>query len=69
MSDELVERVTWKINRDSAEDKVRDFLDWMKAVKRDVKHVVSKINIFLEIYNLATTLSNWALPGTTELMI
>lgn len=31
----------WSINRDSAEDKLRDFLEWMYAVKTDTLHHVS----------------------------
>lgn len=36
----MVERVKWQVNRDSPEDKHRDFLKWMDAVKRDTKHNV-----------------------------
>ncbi len=31
----------WNVNRDSPEDKLRDFLEWMKAVKRDTRHQVT----------------------------
>jgi inositol 1,4,5-triphosphate receptor type 1 len=34
----IVEKVKWQINRDSAEHKLRDFLMWMKPVKRDTLH-------------------------------
>ena len=36
-----MERVKWQINRDSAEDKLRDFLEWMYALKKDTLHHVS----------------------------
>jgi inositol 1,4,5-triphosphate receptor type 1 len=39
LPEELIEKVKWRVNRDSAEDKVRDFLEWTKAVKREVQHV------------------------------
>ena len=35
LSEDVRETVNWNINRDSAEDKLRDFLDWFKAVKID----------------------------------
>ena len=38
----MIERVKWNVNRDSPEDKLRDFLEWMKAVKRDTIHSVSE---------------------------
>ena len=41
LPEEIIEKVKWSVNRDSAEDKVRDYLAWMKAVKREVIHVVS----------------------------
>ena len=37
----MVEKVKWQINRDSAEHKLRDFLEWMEAVKRDTLYHVS----------------------------
>ena len=36
-----MEKVKWNISRDSPEDKLRDLLEWMKAVKRDTTHSVS----------------------------
>ena len=36
----LVERVKWNVNRDSPEDKLRDFMDWMKAIKKETLHHV-----------------------------
>lgn len=41
LSEELVEKVKWQVNRESAENKVRDFLEWMKAIKGIVNHLVS----------------------------
>ena len=35
-----MERVKWNVNRDSAEGKLRDFLKWMKAVKKETEHKV-----------------------------
>ena len=29
------------VNRESPEDKIRDFTKWMDSVKREVKHLVS----------------------------
>ena len=40
LSHNLVERVKWNVNRDSAEDKHRDFMKWMKAVKKETSHQV-----------------------------
>ncbi len=36
----MIENVKWNVNRDSPEDKLRDFLGWMSAVKRDTLHHV-----------------------------
>lgn len=41
LSEEMVEKVKWQVSRESAEDKVRDFLEWLKAVKGIVHHLVS----------------------------
>ena len=41
LREEVVEKVKWNISRDSPEDKLRDLLEWMKAVKRDTVHSVS----------------------------
>ena len=41
LREEVIEKVKWNVNRDSPEDKLRDFLEWMKAVKRDTIHHVS----------------------------
>ena len=40
LREEVKERVKWMVNRDSAEDKTRDFLEWTKAVKNDTLHNV-----------------------------
>ena len=47
LSEEMVEKVKWQVNRESAEDKVRDFLEWLKAVKGIVQHMVSRSSIAL----------------------
>lgn len=41
LREEVIEKVKWNISRDSPEDKLRDLLEWMKAVKRDTVHSVS----------------------------
>ena len=46
LPEELVEKVKWQVNRESAESKVRDFLDWMKAIKGIVNHLVSSASYF-----------------------
>ena len=33
LREEVVEKVKWNISRDSPEDKLRDLLEWMKAVR------------------------------------
>ena len=38
ITEEVCENVKEGVNRDSAEDKLRDFLDWFKAVKVDQKY-------------------------------
>ena len=43
LREEVIEKVKWQVNRDSAEDKLRDFLEWMYAVKKDTLHHVSII--------------------------
>lgn len=40
LPDELVEKVKYQVKRDSAEDKTRDFLKWMKAAKKEMFHLV-----------------------------
>ena len=43
LREEVVEKVKWSVNRDSPEDKLRDYLEWMKAVKRDTMYHVSSV--------------------------
>jgi inositol 1,4,5-triphosphate receptor type 1 len=38
LPEELIEKVKWNVNRDSGENKVRDFLEWTKAIKREIEH-------------------------------
>ena len=45
LREEVVKKVKWQVNRDSAEDKLRDFLEWMYAVKKDTLHHVSILPI------------------------
>ena len=40
LPEELIEKVKYKVNRDSPEDKTRDYLDWMNAVKKEMFHIV-----------------------------
>ncbi|KAI6652753.1 hypothetical protein LOD99_4139 [Oopsacas minuta] len=46
LSEDVRENVKWNINRDSAEDKLRDFLDWFKAVKIDQNYSYKLRNTF-----------------------
>ena len=39
----MIEKIKWNICHDSPEDKLRDLLQWMKAVKRHTLHSVSSI--------------------------
>ena len=41
LREEVIEKVKWNVNRDSPEDKLRDYLKWMKAVKHDTEYHVS----------------------------
>ena len=41
LREEVIENVKWNVDRDSAESKQRDFLDWALAVKKDTVHHVS----------------------------
>ncbi len=36
----MKEKVKWNVNRDSPEDRLRDYLEWMEAAKRDIEHQV-----------------------------
>lgn len=40
LREEVIEKVKWQVNRDSPEDKLRDFLEWMYALKKDTLHHV-----------------------------
>ena len=44
-----MERVKWQVSRKSAEDKVQDFLKWMKAITGIVHHQVSFRAVLLYI--------------------
>ncbi len=46
LREEVIEKVKWNVNRDSPEDKLRDFLEWMKAVKRDTLHQVHTLTYY-----------------------
>ena len=50
LSEDLVERVKWRVSRKSAEDKVQDFVKWMKAVSGIVHHKVSSRGLCTYIY-------------------
>lgn len=51
LSEDVRETVKWNVNRDSAEDKLRDFLDWFKAVKIDQSYSYKLRNTFgISIY-------------------
>ena len=43
LREEVIEKIKWNISHDSAEDKLRDLLEWMKAVKEYTIHRVSLI--------------------------
>ena len=49
----MIEKVKWHINRDSAEDKLRDLLKWMSAVKADTLHQVSE-TIYRQYHSVHT---------------
>ena len=38
---EMIKKVKYGVNRESPEDKVRDFIKWMKAAKNEVVHLVT----------------------------
>ena len=44
---ELKEKVRWKIKRDSPEEKLKDFLKWMKSIKKTTDHQVASVAVFL----------------------
>ena len=41
----MIEKVKYRVNRDSPEDKTRDFLKWMEATKEEINHLVSVATI------------------------
>ena len=41
MPEELIEKVKYRVNRDSPEDKTRDFLKWMEGARKEIVHLVS----------------------------
>ena len=41
MPEELIEKVKYRVNRESPEDKTRDFLKWMEGAKKEILHLVS----------------------------
>ena len=43
MPEELIEKVKYRVNRDSPEDKARDFLKWMEGAKKEILNLVSII--------------------------
>lgn len=43
LPDELIEKIKYQVNRDSPEDKNRDFLNWMKAAKKQILHLVCAV--------------------------
>ena len=43
LREEVIEKIKWNVSHDSAEDKLRDLLEWMKAVKEYTIHRVSLI--------------------------
>ena len=49
MPEELIEKVKYRVNRDSPEDKTRDFLKWMEEAKKEIFHLVHKCNY---VYNI-----------------
>ena len=44
--EEIKEKVKYHVNRDSADHKVRDFLEWMEAAKKKINHLVCKSSTY-----------------------
>ena len=44
MPEELIEKVKYRVNRDSPEDKTRDFLKWMEGARKEIVHLVSYLH-------------------------
>ena len=40
LTEDMIERVKLNVNRDSPEDKLRDFMEWMKALKEETDYQV-----------------------------
>ena len=47
LREEVKNEVKWNVDRDSAEEKVRDFVGWMKACKEDINHQVRLLKVSL----------------------
>ena len=50
LPEELKEEMKYQVNRDSPEDKARDFLYWMKAAKKEINHLVSVVIYILYVF-------------------
>jgi len=55
LPEEIIEKVKYRVNRESAEDKTRDFLNWMMSVKKEIHHLV--LNVPLLIFYIYFTFS------------
>lgn len=44
LPEEIIEKIKYRVNRDSPEDKTRDFLKWMEAAKSEIFHLVSVVS-------------------------
>jgi len=40
--------VKYRVNRESPEDKTRDFLKWMEGAKKEILHLVSMTTVLLK---------------------
>ena len=38
---EITKKVKYRVNRDTPEDKLRDFMDWMVLVRKEVLYLVT----------------------------
>ena len=41
LPEDIIEKVKYKVERDSPEDKLRDFIDWMDLVREEVLYLVT----------------------------
>ena len=51
---EIIEKVKYRVNRDTPEDKLRDFMNWMVLVRKEVLYLVTLywyMCILLAIYS------------------